>query len=85
MDNAGVTTGDICIGLILSRILQRDILPDHGGNYWYEQEDKLRFVAFLKTSAAANLYDSLSKPFDPDGLSMDTVSNSEGYSGGFLI
>jgi hypothetical protein len=71
MSNAAITTGDICVGLILSRRLQRNILPNRG-NYYRgarEQEDKFRFIAFLKTPAAAVFYDCLDETFDPDDLS----------------
>jgi len=71
MYSATVTTGDICVGQILSKKLQRDILPNDGGSYRRarEQEDKFRFISFMRTEEAASIYDCLGEPFEPDGLS----------------
>jgi len=70
MNKSEVTAGDVCIGLITSNKLQRDILPNRGDYYrrGREQEDKFRFIAFLNTSAAATIDDCLGRHCDPDGL-----------------
>jgi len=70
--NEVITSGDVCIGLVLSKRLSRDILPNHGTYYKSdrENEDMFRFNAFLRKPVAAVLEDCLNQPFDPDGLSV---------------
>jgi len=48
--------------------LRKQVLPQDKP-YTREQsiEEKHRFIAFLKTTAAKNLYEDLGQPFDPDG------------------
>ena len=70
MVNNMVTAGEVCIGLIMSRKIQRDILPNHGDYYrsYREHEDRVRFCAFVKTTTADALYNCLraSEPFNLD-------------------
>jgi len=82
MNEMLITSGDVCIGLILSRKLQRDILSNHGSYYKSrrEKEDEFRFVAFLKTLAAKNLNDCLDAPFNIN----DLLGDIDSFGGGIV-
>jgi len=65
----GISTGDVCVGLMWSGKLSRQMLPQ-GKPYTpkQEREDKFRFISFLKSPACKKLNETLSRPFDPDGM-----------------
>ena len=73
MNDSVITAGDICISQVFSRKILLDILPDRGEYYSgeLEQEDKFRFIAFLKKPSAAVLNNWLDEPFDPDCFLID--------------
>ena len=59
-----ITSGDVCIGNILSGKYQRHRLPIDK-KYIYEKEDKYRFISFLE-SGAQEINRWLDEPFNPD-------------------
>jgi hypothetical protein len=66
--NSYITLGDIFVSRLLSGEIVRDTLPNHAIRYsgYVETSDKHRFLRFLGTSSAKELFYSLKSEFEPD-------------------
>ena len=61
MRKSGLSSGNACVNEIESRKIKRDILPNHGERYRgvREQKDQRRFIEFVKSSVALDLYNDI--------------------------
>jgi len=73
MNKSTLSSGILCANMIASRELKRDILPNHGEYYrgTREQKDRQRFITFMNSPTATDIYDNLSGSFDTDGFVHD--------------